>query len=235
MDIVPDTGQLSQVMVQATAPAFILGAVAGFISILQGRMTSVIDRIRSLNEIADDDIARANLKSDIPRLRKRAKLLNSAIHLALTSGMCTSLLLVVGFGSAFFRLQHEYGAGGCSGAGEISASIHDFDRAGPCFPPAGDKPVARLPPALFRVPASAVSGEPEARPHPFKRPRRFCTRSALVPGAEMAESRGRTSGWVARRGPRLPRRNCATTVARARRTLSRLQGGRPGCVSSSKR
>ena len=111
MDIVPDTGQLSQVMVQATAPAFILGAVAGFISILLGRMTSVIDRIRSLNEIADGDTARAHLKSDIPRLRKRAKLLNSATHLALVSGMCTSLLLVVGFGSAFFRLQHIYGAG----------------------------------------------------------------------------------------------------------------------------
>ncbi len=111
MDIVPDTGQLSQVMVQATAPAFILGAVAGFISILLGRMTSVIDRIRSLNEIADGDTARAHLKSDIPRLRKRAKLLNSATHLALVSGMCTSLLLVVGFGSAFFRLQHVYGAG----------------------------------------------------------------------------------------------------------------------------
>jgi Protein of unknown function (DUF2721) len=111
MDIVPDTGQLSQVMVQATAPAFVLGAVAGFISILQGRMTSVMDRIRSLNEIVDGDTIRAHLKSDIPRLRKRAKLLNSATHLALTSGMCTSLLLVVGFGSAFFRLQHEYGAG----------------------------------------------------------------------------------------------------------------------------
>ena len=50
MDIVPDSGQLSQVMVQATAPAFILGAVAGFVSILLGRMTSVIDRVRSLNE-----------------------------------------------------------------------------------------------------------------------------------------------------------------------------------------
>jgi Protein of unknown function (DUF2721) len=111
MDIVPDTGQLSQVMVQATAPAFILGVAAGFIPILLGRMTSVIDRIRSLNEIADGDTARAHLKSDIPRLRKRAKLLNSATHLALASGMCTSLLLVVGFGSAFFRLQHVYGAG----------------------------------------------------------------------------------------------------------------------------
>ena len=110
MNFVSDTGQLSQVMVQATAPAFILGAVAGFVSILLGRTTSVIDRIRSLNEIADGDAARAHLKSDIPRLRRRVTILNSATHLALTSGMCTSLLLVVGFGSAFFRLQHEYGA-----------------------------------------------------------------------------------------------------------------------------
>jgi len=107
----PDAQQLSQVMSQATAPAFVLGAVAGFVSILLGRMTAVIDRIRSLNEIADDDTTRAQLKSDIPRLRQRAKLLNSAVHLALASGIFTSLLLVVGFLSAFLHLQHEYGAG----------------------------------------------------------------------------------------------------------------------------
>jgi hypothetical protein len=111
MDLVPDAGQLSQVMSQATGPAFVLGAVAAFIAVLLSRMTVVIDRIRSLNEIADNDTARAHLKSDIPRLRKRAKLLNSATHLALLSGICTSLLLVVGFVSAFFRLRHEYGAG----------------------------------------------------------------------------------------------------------------------------
>ena len=107
----PDAQQLSQLMSQATAPAFVLGAVAGFVSILLGRMTAVIDRIRSLNEIADDDTTRAQLKSDIPRLRQRAKLLNSAVHLALASGIFTSLLLVVGFLSAFLHLQHEYGAG----------------------------------------------------------------------------------------------------------------------------
>ena len=106
----PDAQQLSQVMLQATAPAFVLGAVAGFVSILLGRMTTVIDRIRSLNEIADDDTTRAHLKSDIPRLRQRAKFLNSAVHLALASGICTSLLLVVGFLTAFLHLQHEYGA-----------------------------------------------------------------------------------------------------------------------------
>ena len=111
MDLVPDVQQLSQLMSQATAPAFVLGAVAGVVSILLGRMTTVIDRIRSLNEIADSDTTRAHLKSDIPRLQRRAKLLNSVTHLELASGMCTSLLLVVGFGSAFLKVHHEYGAG----------------------------------------------------------------------------------------------------------------------------
>src|SRR5450432_3851306 len=111
MAFVPDAGQLSQVMAQSTAPAFILGAVAGFTSILLGRMTNVLDRIRSLHEIADDDTDRAHLKTDIPRLRQRAKLLNSATHLALTSGICTAFLLVVGFATAYLGVRHEYGAG----------------------------------------------------------------------------------------------------------------------------
>lgn len=111
LDLIPNTDQLSHVMSESTGPAFVLGAVAAFISVLLGRMTNVLERIRSLNEIADTDTARAHLKSDIPRLRQRVKLLNSATHLALVSGMCTALLLVVGFASAYFRLQHEYGAG----------------------------------------------------------------------------------------------------------------------------
>ena len=85
--------------------------MAAFVAVLLGRMTNVLDRIRNLNEITDDDTARAHLKSDIPRLRQRVKFLSSATYLALLSGICTSLLLVVGFASAFFRLQHEYGAG----------------------------------------------------------------------------------------------------------------------------
>jgi hypothetical protein len=111
LDLVPDADQLSHAMSESTGPAFVLGAVAAFIAVLLGRMATVLDRIRSLNEIADNDSARAHLKSDIPRMRKRAKLLNSATHLALVSGMCTALLLVVGFASAFLRLRHEYGAG----------------------------------------------------------------------------------------------------------------------------
>ena len=68
MDSPMDLTQLSQVISHATAPAFMLGAVAGFVSILIARMNGIIDRIRSLNTIADDDASRARLKSDIPRL-----------------------------------------------------------------------------------------------------------------------------------------------------------------------
>lgn len=110
MQFGPDPAQLAQLMSEATGPAFVLSAVAAFIAVLLSRMTIVMDRIRNLNEITDDD-ARAHLKSDIPRMRQRAKILNSAGHLALFSGMCTALLMVVGFVSAFFRLRHEYGDG----------------------------------------------------------------------------------------------------------------------------
>ena len=65
----PDAIQLSHVISEATAPAFVLGAVAGFVSILVGRLTSVIER-----DIADDEDSRAHLKSDLPRLRRRAGL-----------------------------------------------------------------------------------------------------------------------------------------------------------------
>ena len=84
----PNAGQLSQVISQSTGPAFVLGAVAGFVSILLGRMTAVVDRIRHLNDIADDERSRAHLKSDIPRLRRRLDLLNSAARLVLASGVC---------------------------------------------------------------------------------------------------------------------------------------------------
>jgi hypothetical protein len=92
------------------APAFVLGAVAGFVAILVGRLTAVVDRIRSLHDISDDDQSRVHLKSDIPRLRRRAELLSSAAHLAVLSGMCVGLLLIAGFVCAFLRLEHVYGA-----------------------------------------------------------------------------------------------------------------------------
>jgi hypothetical protein len=128
LSVAPDAVQLSQVISQSTGPAFVLGAVAGFVSILLGRITSVIERVRNLNDISDSDGSRAHLKADIPRLRRRIELLYKATRLALISGMCTSLLLVVSFMSAFLRLQHVYGAGGlfAVAVGLLGASLFRF-------------------------------------------------------------------------------------------------------------
>jgi hypothetical protein len=104
---VTDLSQMSQVISHATAPAFLLGAVAGFVSILIVRMSGIIDRSRSLNMIADEDTPRAHLKSDIPRLKHRARLMNDAIYLSIGSGICTTVLVVLAFASAFVGIRHE--------------------------------------------------------------------------------------------------------------------------------
>ncbi|PNG27705.1 DUF2721 domain-containing protein [Methylocella silvestris] len=100
---------LSRVISQATAPAFLLGAVAAFASILSVRMDKITDRSRALNAISDDDPARARLKADIPRLVRRAVLIRRAIFLAVCSAIASSGLLLFAFASAFFQIAHEPG------------------------------------------------------------------------------------------------------------------------------
>jgi hypothetical protein len=137
---VTDLSQLSQVILHATAPAFLLGAVAGFVSILIARMNGIIDRVRSLNSIADDDTPRARLKSDIPRLEHRARLMKNAISLAVGSGICTTVLVILAFASAFVGIRHELVVGvlfvvalGLLGAAlfalarEVRIALNEFD------------------------------------------------------------------------------------------------------------
>jgi len=96
----PSITQLSQVITQVTAPTFLLGAVAAFVSVLLSRMNRIIDRSQALNAISDHDQTKARLKSDIPRLKRRAALLNKAIFFSTISAIMTSLLVIVAFASA---------------------------------------------------------------------------------------------------------------------------------------
>ena len=107
----PTAAQLSQVIAQVTAPAFLLGAVAAFISVLISRMNRVVDRSQALNAIGDDDNVKGHLKSDIPRLMRRAALLNKAILFSTISAIIASFLVIVSFASAYLNVRHEYGVG----------------------------------------------------------------------------------------------------------------------------
>lgn len=108
-DFVPDAERLLKIFSQATAPTFFLGAVAGFVSLMAARLSSVMDRIRILNAITDDD-ARAPLKADRERLRRRARFLNSGILAALRGAICATTLLAIIFVTEFMGLKYAYGA-----------------------------------------------------------------------------------------------------------------------------
>ena len=110
-DFLPDTTRLAQIFAQATAPTFFLGAVAGFISLMASRLSGVMERTRALNAIGEDDHARVHLKSDLERLRRRARFLNSGILASLRGGLCSTLLLAVLFMTEFIGLKYAYGAG----------------------------------------------------------------------------------------------------------------------------
>ena len=102
--------QLSLVISQAAAPAFLLGAVASFLSVLVSHMSRIVDRSRAINDIPDDDIKKAAVKAALPQLKLRASLVNRAIYWAVASGISTCLLMIAAFGSAYFGIRHEPGA-----------------------------------------------------------------------------------------------------------------------------
>ena len=131
--VIPDTpsiSQLSHVISQATAPAFLLGALAAFIALLISRLNRIIDRTIVLNGISDDDIEKSRLKADLPRLMRRAAMINRAILWAVIASIAVTVLVIVAFASAFFEIQHERGVAilFMSSLGAFTISLIDFAR-----------------------------------------------------------------------------------------------------------
>lgn len=105
-----EADQLSTMINHAVAPAFMLNGVAAMVAVLVNRISGVTGRIRNLREIDDGDVARAPLKKEIGELRRRERLLISALYLAVLAGGGVTLLLLFGFVVAFLGYRHEPGA-----------------------------------------------------------------------------------------------------------------------------
>ena len=126
----PSVNQLSQVISQAAAPAFLLGALAAFISVLISRLNRIIDRTIMLNGIPAEDSVRSRLKADLPRMMWRATLVNRAILWAVIGSIAVAVLVIVAFASAFFEIQHERGVAVLFmiSLGAFTVSLIDFAR-----------------------------------------------------------------------------------------------------------
>jgi len=109
LPLTPSMEQLARIIGSVAAPAFLLGAVASFIAVLFSQINRVFDRSHYIHAIKDDDAARAYLKADLPRLRRRAELLHRALRYAISSAMLTALIIIVAFISAYYNFAHEYG------------------------------------------------------------------------------------------------------------------------------
>ena len=105
LERVSSIDELSQAIAHATAPAFMLGAVAGFLSILFSRLQRVADRARALGLADSAGVA----DSAAATLAERAGLLNRAIYLAVLSALSTAALLIVAFACALFGIEHRTG------------------------------------------------------------------------------------------------------------------------------
>src|SRR5207245_1683266 len=101
-----------------------------FIAVLISRMNRIIDRTIVLNGIPDDDTAKSRLKADLPRLMRRARMVNRAILWAVIGSISVSLLVIVAFASAFFEIQHERGVAVLFmiSLGAFTVSLIDFAR-----------------------------------------------------------------------------------------------------------
>ena len=126
----PSVNQLSQVISQAAAPAFLLGALAAFIAVLISRLNRIIDRTIVLNGIPADDAGKSRLKADLPRLMRRAAMVNRAILWAVIGSIAVTVLVIVAFASAFFEVQHERGVAVLFmiSLGAFTISLIDFAR-----------------------------------------------------------------------------------------------------------
>jgi Protein of unknown function (DUF2721) len=126
----PSVNQLSHVIAQAAAPAFLLGALAAFIAVLINRLNRVVDRTVVLNGIPDDDAVRSRLKVDLPRLMRRAAMINRAIFWAVIASISATLLVIVAFVTAFLQVQHERGVAifFLISLGAFTVSLVDFAR-----------------------------------------------------------------------------------------------------------
>ena len=110
-EFIPSIERLTQIFSNVVAPAFFLGAVAAFVSLMMSRLAAVNERIKATRALPDQDRAAVGSSMALGSFKRRARLLSDGIILSLGGGVCATLLLAALFASQFFGLNRVYGAG----------------------------------------------------------------------------------------------------------------------------
>lgn len=106
LELLPAVERLTRIFQQATAPTFLLGAVAGFVSLMYARLSHIVEQIRmiDLGELGDSDERRVIAHRAI--LRRRAHLLAKGILASLYGAICSTLVLAILFVTEILGLKY---------------------------------------------------------------------------------------------------------------------------------
>lgn len=121
--------RLSQVIEHAIAPAFLLGAVAGFVAIIMTRIENLSRRMEDAS------------KERAAGMARRLFLLHRAAFFGLCASISAAVLVIISFVLGFLNVTHVYGMGilflltfglltialGLF-AQEIRSALRDYDR-----------------------------------------------------------------------------------------------------------
>jgi len=104
---VSQISDISHVIQVAVAPVFLLMAVVNALGVLTGRLGRIVDRARVLDERASAGAEPTGGQEDLDVLVRRAKLVNTAITLAVLCALCVCGVIVMLFADAVLALDNS--------------------------------------------------------------------------------------------------------------------------------
>ena len=105
MHYAPALPSIAEAIQASLSPVFVLTGIGALLTVLTGRLSRVIDRVRALEErhpqIGVDE--RARLVWELRRLAKRMSVINAALFLAVASAVATCVVVAMLFVGALTR------------------------------------------------------------------------------------------------------------------------------------
>jgi len=102
--------RFSLIAPQALAPAFLLMAVASFLTLLMSRLWRVSDRLRELEEKTLAHLDGEDRALLATWLTRRGRLLYHGIRSIVAAGICVATVILIVFFNALIGMQREWGA-----------------------------------------------------------------------------------------------------------------------------
>lgn len=101
--LITDSSSIASVIQLAVAPVFLLAGISGFVNVLTGRLSRIVDRVRALR--AFDGKLNRSEHAELRMLGKRVRLINLASSFCTFAALMVCWLIVILFVLYFLAVQ----------------------------------------------------------------------------------------------------------------------------------